>query len=805
MPLVFAGDPAPQQLTAPCRKYSGRSRPAVEQAVYPRFSSCFCARICFQGHGTVSAITVFAFVGFAAAGGICDQPPSPPPTATIAGTVVDAATGQPLARVVIRADDRLETLTNEDGAFELRGLPRQRIRLTISVVGYILVQRVVDLAGGDALDLRVPVTGGTGTYTETVTVTAPAFRSTEPGVAVQQTLSSAELQVLRGVLADDPLRAVQVLPGVATGDDLRSEFSVRGSDFGHMNFTVEGFQAPYLLHTVRVIEDRASTGSIAMVNSDIIEEATLLSGGYAQRFGNRTGAELDFRLRSGSRDRRQLRVAVSGTAASVVAEGPLGRSHRGSWLLSARKSYLDALIHRLTDEGLGFAFSDAQGKAVYDMTSRQRIELAFIAGRSRLERSREELDEEDFFTGNNASAALMGTWRLTRTRGFVAGRLLAGTNEFHNDTLAGVSMDRGTDRQLAARTDFGILLRNGLELDGGAQVEQDDRARRHDRESGGILRRVNEFDADAFRSGAYLHLKWDAASGLSLMPGARVDRWSLTGQSTASPWLLAEWKGRHGLGVRTGAGLYQQFPDFEHVVGRLGVAGMPPERARSVDLSIEQTIHDRWRIALGGYAREERSFIRRPGGETRIVAGRLVRGSQTAPYTSRLEGHSRGLELLLQRRDPNGLSGWLAYSFGHSRYHDVVTGESFWADLDQRHALNAYAAYRVSPRWNLGAKLRLGSNFPVPGYYREQDGSYFISDQRNEERLPVYARLDIRASRTFTWSRSRMTLFGEVINVFDRDNVRSNPPSIDSRTWRVSHLFETMIPIVPSAGILVEF
>ena len=59
------------------------------------------------------------------------------------------------------------------------------------------------------------------------------------------------------MLADDPLRAVQVLPGVAAGDDLRSEFSVRGSDFTHMNMTVDGFSTPFLLHTVRAVEDRS--------------------------------------------------------------------------------------------------------------------------------------------------------------------------------------------------------------------------------------------------------------------------------------------------------------------------------------------------------------------------------------------------------------------------------------------------------------------------------------------------------------------------------------------------------------------
>ena len=50
-----------------------------------------------------------------------------------------------------------------------------------------------------------------------------------------------------------------------------------------------------------------------------------------------------------------------------------------------------------------------------------------------------------------------------------------------------------------------------------------------------------------------------------------------------------------------------------------------------------------------------------------------------------------------------------------------------------------------------------------------------------------------------------MTAFVEVINVLNRDNVRYNPPSIDSRTGRAARLFESLIPIVPSAGILVEF
>ena len=49
MPLVFARDPAPQQLTAPCRKYSGRLHHPIEQVVYPLFSSEFQQFVVCEG------------------------------------------------------------------------------------------------------------------------------------------------------------------------------------------------------------------------------------------------------------------------------------------------------------------------------------------------------------------------------------------------------------------------------------------------------------------------------------------------------------------------------------------------------------------------------------------------------------------------------------------------------------------------------------------------------------------------------------------------------------------------------------
>jgi hypothetical protein len=113
--------------------------------------------------------------------------------------------------------------------------------------------------------------------------------------------------------------------------------------------------------------------------------------------------------------------------------------------------------------------------------------------------------------------------------------------------------------------------------------------------------------------------------------------------------------------------------------------------------------------------------------------------------------------------------------------------------------------YRHSDRASFVGKLRIGSNFPIPGYYAQQDGGYVVAGVRNTARLPAYGRLDLRANRAFTWSRRRLTLFAEVINVLNRDNVRFTPPGVNTLTRAAGTPFDSMLPIVPSVGVLIEF
>jgi hypothetical protein len=752
-------------------------------------------------HGTVRRITKLIVALVLTASAALAQGAA---KSAIKGVVIDARTGSPLPRILVAVEAGPSAETAPDGTFLLEDIASGPARLSVSAVGYGLVQRTVQLPPGGILELKIPLSEGAAAYTESVTVTADRFQRPEP-VPAQQVLGSSELQNLRGVLTDDALRAVQVMPGVATGDDFRSEFSVRGSDFAHLNFTLDGFATPFVMHMVRAVEERANTGSVSMINSDVLDTVTLSNGGYPQRSGNRTGAELSFVVREGSRDRTVVRMSVSGTSASATVEGPLGRTRRGSWLVSARKSYLDLIINKLREEGLSFSFGDAQAKFRYDLSSSQSAALTIITGKSRLRELPEQPDDQDEFVGDNASAIAIGSWRTTFRRGVLSAGLLGATNRFRNHIETGLNREKGSNDQVAVRSDLSLRLAPRLSMDSGVLLEHANESQQKQRFSGTTATVLNNYRADASRQGAYARVRIDAGSRLVISPGARVDHSGLTHQTTGSPWIQSELTLPGRFVMRAGGGVYQQFADFDEVVGAFAGTALAPERSIHADVSLDHRLSPSTRVQVTLYHRDDENVIRRPNADTRLVAGRVIRGNLSARYETRLDGYAQGVELMLQRSSPQGFSGWFSYAFGENRYTDTVTGESYWGDLDQRHTLNAYVFYRFSHRFSASAKYRMGSNFPIPGYYALQGDRYFLSEQRNESRLPVYGRLDLRANRTYAWGRRRLTVFAEVINVLNQDNVRFNPPAVNSSTRQVTRLFDSLVPIVPSAGVLIEF
>ncbi len=299
------------------------------------------------------------------------------PAGSIAGTVLNAGTAAALEGVAVTvADSKLTATTDATGTFTLRDLRPGKYTLIASFVGFALSKTTVEVKSGEATVVVVPLSDGTTARTETVTVRADPFRPIASVVPSQQTLTSADIQELRGVLADDPLRAIQALPGVATDNDFRSEFSVRGSDFRHMGLSLGGVTTPWLVHSIR---NYSSDSTVALINGDIVDNVTLMAGAMPQDRPGRLGAFLDYDIREGSRSRTSVRGSFGMMSGSGIVEGPIGSSKRGSWIVGVRQSYVQWLLKKLDYTGTTLGFGDVQSKFVYDVTPRQQVQFTMVA------------------------------------------------------------------------------------------------------------------------------------------------------------------------------------------------------------------------------------------------------------------------------------------------------------------------------------------------------------------------------------------------------------------------------------------
>ncbi len=611
-------------------------------------------------------------------------------------------------------------------------------------------------------------------YRERVRVEGSHDTRQEPGVVSESTLGRSELGSLRAVVADDPIREAQALPHVAAGDDFRSEFSVRGSAYRHVGVVIDGVATRWLQHTAY---GRGDTGSLAMFTGDALEGATLRAGAYPQRYPTTLGAQLGLTVREGSRESTAFRAAVSGTSATLFGEGPVGGSERGSWLFSARRSYRDWPLRGFGQfDGTVFGFTDALAKIVYDVGSYHQVSLSALGGQSSVDEPDGGAPHEPGDGTNRTAVVNVGVRSTLGSRTVLTQRAYGVTQAFLNQDEAGQPQGRGGERETSYRADLAHETPGGL-LEAGAQIQ-----RLHGTRSG--VESSGEVGASAWMRSGYVHFRWQPSARLVIAPGIRVADSTLARSYPVGRWVLGEWALGQGWALNASAGVSHQFAALEQA----GSADLEPERATHVDLGVGQRLTTALRWQATAYLRRERDGLR----------------DDLGTWRNALDGNSKGVELMVERQRPTGLSGWIAYSFGKTRYTDVTAGEAYWADFDQRHGVNLFAVHRFSDRTSVAVTFRGGTNFPIPGYLTVRDGRLLAGSERNTVRLRPYARLDVRATRSFELTGRRLTLYVEVLNALNRTNLGLGNGYFNNAGEAVGFT-ERLMPRLPSAGIVVEF
>ena len=726
----------------------------------------------------------------------------------VRGSVVDARGGEALENVkVMLVGSPYHSTTDAEGHFRMPTVALGDYVLNVFTVGYHLLRQSFHLDAMEVKEFEVILTPDTLRQTDKVEVKAAPFETIHQDSPSTLTLEGNDTKNLGSVLADDPLRAVQNLPGVSSNNDFDARFSLRGADFSRIGLYLDGV----LLHApFHMVEGQNLSGSGTAFNGDIVEEMELYEGAYPVRYGDRSAGVLDVQTRDGSSTGALFRVAASASNAGVMAEGPLGKKKHGSWVVAVRKSYLQYLLERtFPSTSFIFGLEDAQGRMAYDLNTRNHLTIFVLEGYSGLDRSsvKSKLGVNSLMAaGYHYTLANLG-WRCTPTDKLMITSHVAWMREKFSDTNPNdTSLSAGYYGEWVWNTTATWTWNSRGTLDAGWSMRRIRDGGYSQQFDSSVLRVHQSWDGTAQLDGGYAQQSWSALSGrLRFTGGVRWDRHSIDGVAATSPAGSATLGLTRSTHLQLGFGQYAQFPALSAMASPLGSRHLLPIRSNQMIAAVEQRLGERTRFRAEVYNRADRDLTYQPFFDPRILNGKVFPPPLNPAFTNSLRGYARGAEVFLQRSSANRFTGWVSYAFGRTGMRDGISGARFISDWDQRHTVNVYGGYRLRPSVNLSARSSWGSGFPLPRFLRTAGGAYYLTTIRNGQRLGTYNRTDVRINKAWTHNKWKITLYGEVVNLTNRTNyVFESLDSYNNKTGQASVTVDKMFPILPSAGVVLE-
>lgn len=729
----------------------------------------------------------------------------------LSGVVVDAS-GQRVAGVRVCALDTPACVTTDAlGAFRIGDLRAGSYRLEILPLdGLPFTSDPVDVRAGldGTIEVTLPKVEG---LEQTITVTAPAFQVPEEvknsGFLVQPR------DILKSASAlQDVSRYVQGLPGVVIGsDDVRNDIIVRGGSPLENLFVVDNVEIP----NINAFAHFASAGgTVSLLDPQLLEDVTFLTGGYPAPYINRTSSVMQVTQREGNRQQFGGWTTLGFAGAGLILEGPINAG-KGSWVVSARRSFLDVFTDDVGFGGVPVYYS-FNAKAVYDLSPRDRVWLVNIAGVDEIRLGlnettdlEEELANFDIRYDGWRTATGFNWQRIFGQRG--VGLLGVTHSEARvgqqvKDLVATGVPPAGTPSEEIIAQSPVVYFEDSRE--GETTIKYDltvhlpflDTV-----QAGGSFKafRINyvaespygndtpyspmpgidpfylDTEFRSYQTGAYLQATKQVASRVNLTLGGRFDHYDILSQARFSPRGGVDVRVTDTLSWNSSVGSYYQQPTFLFVSAFPQNAALVPWRADHFVTGLAWAPGADLRVTAEAYRKNYTDYpvaSALPSVSLANIGDTFDVREILFPLVSEGRGHSQGAELFVEKRLTSKLYGQGNLSFSRTR-HAGLDGVLRPGSFDYPFVFNLVGGYRLSPVWEFSTRLSFLSGRPYTPYDQAvstaQRRGVFDLTRVNAERAPDYARVDLRLDRTFTVGGQPLNVFLGVQNVTNRKNFAS--------------------------------
>ena len=782
---------------------------------------------------------------------------------TISGTVTDKETGETLIGVtVLDRHSKKGTITDANGRFSLT-LKSDSIDLSVSYVGYSPITEHFFLNANRTYHFEL----FHSIELKEVTVTAERVQDVKSSQMSATEIPIEQIKAIPVLFGEaDIVKAIQLLPGVQSGNEGSSGMYVRGGGPD---------ENLYLLDGVVLYNVNHMGGFFSAFNTDAVKNVTLYKGSFPARFGGRLSSVLDVTANNGNNQQLHGNLSLGLISAKFCLEGPIIKE-RTTFNISARRTYADIFMVPLikafspttddvTNFKAGYWFYDANAKITHKFSDRSRLFASFYIGQDKVYvnvRTNTSLSEDQYMgskdTWGNILASLRWNYELTpKIFMNVTGSYTRYTNSLlgniektgagSNDQKSNITgqYDSGI-QDLTIRADFTYTPNPNHNVKFGTYYT------RHWFTPEVMTGQVNYFDQIQMSD----TLKVDTATGVQMVPANEFvlfaeDDWSIGDMlkinygihlsgfhvqnsfyPSPQPRLSARLLLTDDLSMKVG---YAYMSQYMHLLSTTGISlptdlwlpvtdNIPPMKAHQAALGLFYSWSGIADFSIEGYYKHMENLLEYKDGMTLLGApdnweDMVVLG----------DGWAYGVEFLVQR-SIGKFTGWIGYTWSRTMHKfdregmRLNNGVPFPAKYDRRHDISIVLSYKFNKKIDISATWVFSSGnaltlamqrYPQasddPDDFNSATSSTDLSyiSSRNNFRMPNYHRLDLGANfhRTFKNPRLHRTLSVSIYNVYNRKNPYmlfvSSEKSYQGYGSALMQL--SIFPIIPSVAYTFYF
>ncbi len=717
---------------------------------------------------------------------------------TISGFVREKGSKETLIGTsIVILNNNQATVSNNYGFYSI-STNLDSVDLLISMVGYQRMIYKLRLKKDIELDVEME---SSNTIGEVLVTDQRLERISEEQQMSIMKVNVAQIQEIPALFGEkDVLKVLQLLPGVQKGSEGNSGLYVRGGGPDQNLIILDDAPVYNAFHLF---------GFFSLFNGEALKSVELTKGGFPARYGGRLSSVLEMNMKDGNRESIKGSVGIGLISSRFTLEGPI-KKNKSSFLISARRTYIDALIYPFLPDNskFGYYFYDLNAKVNYDIDRKNKIYISGYFGRDKFyANSKYESSENRFglFWGNGTGTIRWNhvyNSKLFSNTSLIYSQYRFNTSvkqRYDNETFS-IQLNSGI-RDISIKHDFDYAWRENHLLKFGAFVQQ------HRFTPSAVTIKNDQFTAgnvdirnniDALESAIYLEDRAQFGARIKTNTGIRISHFYVDKKSYAAlePRFGASYQLKEDMALKASYAFMKQ---YIHLLSGTGVglptdlwvpstSKIPSQRSQQVALGLAKDfIEENFNISLEGYYKKMDNVIAYKEGASFLSIDDIGSDEKITweDNVTSGQGWSYGVELLIKKSEGK-FSGWVGYtlSWTQLQFDELNFGKKYYARYDRRHDISVVGIYKpkddltFSFTWVYGT----GNAITLPrAEYLAQGhspgGSAFIQtmyvndyDGKNNFRMEPFHRMDIGMQFHSKLKRSERIFELSVYNVYNRQN-----------------------------------